>query len=336
MDESKMDSALLDLYMQAQELDIEQFCELGLRALNQFIPFDSAIVAEGQILPNGDVKPASMHMHNQPIEKWIDYQRVKHLDVAIEAANANLGHSISYPTNRVPNTKKYSELRDYAKRFEVSHALVTISPTVTASNNKVHSLRAVSLWRASEKNGYSARDQLVLSKALPHFMRARGLNQQWALAAVPIASELATLVCTANGYLLASDKVAFELLVKEWAQWTPPWLPSELMAVFFRTKSMIYHGKTIVAKARNLGSHLIINMEPAHSITGLTPAESIVARLAARPMSYKELADHLGVATSTVRNQLHSVYEKLNLKGKAGLAALMVKIDTNKPSEPSV
>jgi hypothetical protein len=80
MDESKMDSALLDLYMQAQELDIEQFCELGLRALNQFIPFDSAIVAEGQILPNGDVKPASMHMHNQPIEKWIDYQRVKHLE----------------------------------------------------------------------------------------------------------------------------------------------------------------------------------------------------------------------------------------------------------------
>src|SRR5213593_3788518 len=52
----------------------------------------------------------------------------------------------------------------------------------------------------------------------------------------------------------------------------------------------------------------------------LTPAEVRVAELLVRGARNKEIADHLGVSESTIKNHLHNTYTKLNLSSRGELA----------------
>ena len=330
MGQEEIDRALLSLYAQAQEVPIEDFTNLELKAIQKFIPFDSAIIAYGKKLPGGEVVPASVHLHNQPIEKWVDYQEVSHLDVSIDAALLNLGQAISYPSEKIPKTQKFSALRRYADNYEVKHALVALLPSLHTGGPAESNMHAVSLWRAFEKREYTVAEQLLFTEILPHLTRARILNHYHFLSSVQTTEELSTLMCTANGSVIAIDRGATDLLRNEWPQWFPPQLPKEILEAIYRHRSMLYQGRGFLAKARKLGRNLIITLRPTPVVANLTPAESVVAKLISRPMSYKELATHLGVTTSTIRNQLHSIYGKLNLKGKADLVAFMAGTQADK------
>jgi DNA-binding CsgD family transcriptional regulator len=52
----------------------------------------------------------------------------------------------------------------------------------------------------------------------------------------------------------------------------------------------------------------------------LTPRELEIARLAAAGLANKEIAARLYLSHRTVENQLHAVYEKLGVEGRAALA----------------
>lgn len=53
----------------------------------------------------------------------------------------------------------------------------------------------------------------------------------------------------------------------------------------------------------------------------LTPREGDVARLAARGLRNKPIADELGLTEGTVKMHLHSIYDKLGIASRAELAA---------------
>ncbi len=52
----------------------------------------------------------------------------------------------------------------------------------------------------------------------------------------------------------------------------------------------------------------------------LTPAERLVAAMAAEGLPYKSIARELGKSPATVRNQLHAIYEKLDVGNRTALA----------------
>ena len=52
----------------------------------------------------------------------------------------------------------------------------------------------------------------------------------------------------------------------------------------------------------------------------LTPAERQVAAMAAAGLPYKIIARQLGKSPATVRNQLHAVYQKLDVANRTALA----------------
>jgi DNA-binding CsgD family transcriptional regulator len=54
----------------------------------------------------------------------------------------------------------------------------------------------------------------------------------------------------------------------------------------------------------------------------LTPAERRVADLFAQGVSHATVAQRLGVSASTVRNQLSSIYRKLDIHSKVELVRL--------------
>ena len=52
----------------------------------------------------------------------------------------------------------------------------------------------------------------------------------------------------------------------------------------------------------------------------LTPAERLVAAMAAEGLPYKSIARELGKSPATVRNQLHAIYQKLDVGNRTALA----------------
>ncbi|MGW2460963.1 AAA family ATPase [Streptomyces sp. NPDC001761] len=64
-------------------------------------------------------------------------------------------------------------------------------------------------------------------------------------------------------------------------------------------------------------------LEEPGPLDGLTPAEQRVAKLAARGHTNKAIAEHLFVTTSTVEQHLTHVYQKLGVRGRSALGALV-------------
>lgn len=61
-------------------------------------------------------------------------------------------------------------------------------------------------------------------------------------------------------------------------------------------------------------------------ISGLTPRELEVVRLAGRRLGDKEIAQHLGLSPRTVQNHLHRAYEKLGVSDRLQAARRLSEI----------
>mgnify|MGYP001595004010 CR=1 FL=1 len=92
-----------------------------------------------------------------------------------------------------------------------------------------------------------------------------------------------------KGMLYNTEPGFAELMRAEFAGWTGPTLPAELV-------------------------------RPLAGIDRLSPREISAARSFASGKTYKEIAQALGVAPATVRNQLQSAYAKLGVGSKIELA----------------
>ena len=63
-------------------------------------------------------------------------------------------------------------------------------------------------------------------------------------------------------------------------------------------------------------------LRPAATTDSLTPRELDVVRLVARGLRNKEIAEQLEITPGTVKIHLHSIYEKLQIGGRAELSLL--------------
>ncbi|MDX2091565.1 MAG: LuxR C-terminal-related transcriptional regulator [Kofleriaceae bacterium] len=78
------------------------------------------------------------------------------------------------------------------------------------------------------------------------------------------------------------------------------------------------------ACVRVLGVALVARRQPpAPKIASLTPREAQVASLAVRGFENLQIAAHLGTSANTVRNQLHSVFRKLDVYSRLDLARVL-------------
>ena len=65
---------------------------------------------------------------------------------------------------------------------------------------------------------------------------------------------------------------------------------------------------------------LFLKARAKSPVEELSPAQAAIARLIAAGLRYKEVARELDLSPLTVRNQLHNIYAKLNVRDRATLA----------------
>ncbi|MBV7536589.1 helix-turn-helix transcriptional regulator [Duganella sp. sic0402] len=305
---------ILGLYGAAQECTPTEFSEQALSQLKTALHFDSGVMMNIDVVGGDKLTIRSMHLSNQPLEQLLAWDQLETPDYVLDAAFRQRGATL---TNISRDTfGAHADFMDYCHRFEIAHTLIQISQPLAPN-----SVDLMSLWRARPEQRYVERDRKLSDLLLPHVFQASRVSRR--LFDQPDAGppQHVSVLASLHGCLHTAPADAITLLQREWREWSPPLLPPQLMRQLASSQQLLYNGDHIVVKAETLGPalHLQIAQRPA---TKLTAAEWNVAQLAAQGLSYKDIARQLDNSPATVRNQLHSVYNKLGVENKTQLAAL--------------
>ena len=256
-------------------------------------------------------------MYQQPIEKLADRKALVSPDTILADACRSRGRCVTMES--VDIDPRYLDLHAYCKKYAIAHSMVLISPATHHAN-----LDLIALWRAGPERAYSAAETELGNLLLPHLTQAQAINSRLFRATdVEPPPGSVRLLASLNGCLQYVEPMAADMLQREWPEWEPPILPAHFVEELRRPGQGLYIGKTLVARVTELGGYLYVQLTRRPAGRPLTGVEGAVARLAASGLSYKDIARRQGVSPATVRNQLHSVYAKLDVGNKTALAAAL-------------
>lgn len=313
----ELNHLILNLYGSAQECTTGEFQGQALDMLRQALPFDSGAIIAASFSPDMAISLHSLHMYQQPIEKLADRKALVSPDTILADACRSRGRCVTMAS--VDIDRRYLDLHAYCKKYAIAHSMVLISPATHHAN-----LDLIALWRAGPERAYSAAETELGNLLLPHLTQAQAINSRLFRAPdmePPPGS--VRLLASLNGCLQYVEPVAADMLQCEWPEWEPPMLPAHFVEELRRPGQGLYTGKTLVARVTELGGYLYVQLSRRPAGRQLTSVEGAVARLAASGLSYKDIARRQGVSPATVRNQLHSVYAKLDVGNKTALAAAL-------------
>lgn len=327
---SKFSKAILDLYDGALTASPDQFSEHGMLVTKALLNFNSAVIAGFSLGAAKKISIQTLHLHNVPIEKLWDRPRVTGTEslkdkFAIQSTDAifvkafqHQGNCIAADTSDVFRERLDAGHLAYCKKYETAHSLVLVNHK---ENNDID---VVALWRAQPKNSYSTHHINIGDQLLPHLLRANDINKRIANANMSEGqTNSINLIASASGMLYFTEPAAISLMQREWREWHPPVLPSVMMEAFKSRPPMQYSGKNLSAAANFQNGLLSIKITRKLNQSALTAAEARVAQMATQGLSNKEIAKIIGNSPATVRNQLHSVYQKLHVANKTSLAKLL-------------
>lgn len=113
-----------------------------------------------------------------------------------------------------------------------------------------------------------------------------------------------------------------ELLRGEWPGWVGPRLPLPPCLEG-------YEGKRLQIDVRRITDLYLLTARGRPAMEQLSARENDFARLFGEGLTYKEIARTLEMSPHTVRHHLRSIYAKLNVPGKAGIAHLLQEAPPN-------
>ena len=319
MSSSDYNDLLLRLYRLSHEQPIAEFQDSALELVKQVLPFDSAMWGSATLMSSG-IDIHAIHLHKQPMEMLAAYEEVKHLDTAGQEAAGRFNEALAFDRDAWFGGKDQRAVRDYGIRFEQHHFF--ICATLEESTNLV---RWLTLFRAKDSEYCLPHECLTLKTLAPHVQQALSLNRVAHLQQQPrdrMQGQLGVAMADARGVIYHMEPVFDHLLRLEWSGWRGPRLPAGLMSAV-QTGARSYSGQQVIFDIQADHGLLWLRCRPRCSADELAPQELLVARMAAKGLSHKEIAKVLQRAPTTVRNQIRSVYEKLQISNVAELISAL-------------
>lgn len=312
--QADLSALLLRLYRLSHELPITEFQDAALNLVREALPFDSAMWGSARNTPQG-IDIHHIHLHNQPQDMLTAYEEVKHLDTAAQAAGRHPRSTLAFNAQDWFNGPEQAPLREYGKRFEQANFF--ISSDFDPSTHLVH---WVTLFRADDKAHGTDPENELLSLLAPHVMQALTLNRVAHLDRLdtPGVGGRGSAICDLRGAIYHADGTFEALLKAEWTGWNGNRLPDGLLESFLRGHARHRGAVTVVSHRLEQGL-LFLRARQRGRVDDLTPRERAVAELVARGSTYKEIAQILERSPATVRNQIRSIYDKLQITHIAGL-----------------
>ena len=319
-DPSDTGALLLDLYRQSCELPPAEFQDAALLTLRPAVGFDSAMWGTATHRVSG-IEMHTIHLHAQPQEMLHGYEAIKHLDVAAAAVAATQSIcTLAFDAHHVFAGPRFQPVRDYGRRFRQRHFF--ISSHLDVNTMFIH---WISLFRSRDDQPCTEEERSRLAVLAPHARQALAQNRARHLDRMRVqrvAPEAAGAIADMRGVIYHATDGFAELLRREWD--TPPTgrLPAALVQAF-GAGALRYNGRACVVDRRTDQALLFLTARPVCAADTLSAREHLVAELVVKGFSHKEIAQRLGRAPATVRNQIQAVYRKLAVGSVAGLVEEM-------------
>lgn len=307
---------LLRLYRLAQELPIRQFQDAALAQVRQLLPFDSSMWGTGTIQPHGlDIH--TVHLHEIAPEMLVEYEALKHQDVTAGMVLSQTQATYSINIEDLYNGRAAREYREFSQRFGVQNMLIAAE-----NNPSTRFVHWISLYRADKEAHGSSEESRLLTQLAPHVMQALAMNRVMHLDRLDESDRALSphgmAIADMRGVLYHVDPQFRALAQAEWNDGVAYALPSSLL------ESLLQGAETFVGRAMVMRRHvehglLFLKARPRCLADQLNAREHTIARCIARGDSYKEIAQALGRSPATIRNQIQTIYHKVQVGSIAGL-----------------
>ncbi|WP_293935257.1 helix-turn-helix transcriptional regulator [Iodobacter sp.] len=305
-------AVLLEIYRLAREESLLRFHQAVMECLLPLLPFDKAWWGRSA---QGDAGPQehSSYLFGLPESYVADWKSISHEDITVARVHAEPGVAVVVD---MQHKESPAGLRWLGARYDIAELLCVIS-----SDHLTLLSDHLELYRSLGAAPFSADERELLSCLMPHLVSAVSLNQIRSLQALRMSLEgaeprLALAVCDGQGVLQSAEPAFAELLLAEWPDWFGPRLP-------IGVQPQGYNGRRVYIDARQVNDLYLLTARQRSVMEQLSVRESDVAKLFGQGRTYKEIARLLGMSPHTVRHHIRSIYTKLGIHGKAGIALLL-------------
>ena len=316
---------LLQVYRTARECGPDAFQGAVLRLLRPHLGFVSAFWGAAQ-LGGGDVVPTSLATMNIDPGFLPDWAREVPADPLIPYLTSMPGMAL-----QVQVAREYAAapaLSAIAARYRMQ-SMTVISMPHSAHVPLQESLEWISLFRERPDDYCSKSENRWLEHVTPHLAEAWRINRALhgqSSAETDLAGFAIALADASNGTLLFADDAFRAVLAREWSGFDGQRAPPALRHRWADIRGRFTHtGRYSRIDGRCAGEVVYLSAKTTAGADPLTRRQLEIAQLYAQDLSNKEIAQHFGLSSATVRNHLAAVYAALGVHSKFQLAQRLME-----------
>jgi DNA-binding CsgD family transcriptional regulator len=311
----ELSAVLLGLYSAARRVPLGEFQDAALALIQPLVAFTSAAWGSGRVLADG-LAHHSVHLMGDPPDRLMDYEEVKHQDIAAFTVGKNPGRAFAFHAPSLFREHRYAGIREYAKRWD--HQSYILASRVDTESGL---LQWVGVYRGDADDQYSETERQLIELLLPHLNEALGINRILNLRRESPAALHGAAIVDRFGVLHHADAQFLEFMQRECPRSGGRSLPPALIEHLGRSPGNLYSGRWIVLRARPIRDLLLLHARHRTRVDDLTPRQLAVARQVADGLPYKKIAQRLGLSPATVRNYAQTIYERLGVHSRHELTA---------------
>lgn len=314
---------LVRLYALSHQQPMAQFQDAALAMLKPALPFDAAIWGAATTGAQA-IDIHTFHLHNKTPDMVAEYEEVKHLDTASRRMFDKPEATMAFHTSSFFSAPEQRPIRDFMLRHEQPNFLITteVKPIANSSASLLH---WVTLYRAQEDARFSQADVSQLQVFAPHLKQALALNRTLQLGrAAGGWGVSATAIVDSKGFIHGHDDQLVALVSEASGEdfTNSTRLPPGLRAQLALNKKVFIWQK-LVARCHTEHGLIFLKLRAQALADTLTEREKEIALLVAKGYTYKQVAVQLGNAPATVRNQIQTIYSKLQVNNVAALVGAL-------------
>ena len=207
----------------------------------------------------------------------------------------------------------------------MEHVLATFN-----ADPLLHLFTAVSLYRANPAQPFTETERELKQNLMPHLIEVCNLNRFSFLHARRTGGaqqNQARAICDRKGVIYNASANFAALMRVEWPKRQGPQLPAALLDGVSGTEQRHFSGQSLVATIKLLNDMLLLLVRRKSAVDRLSRRELEVARQFAKGLEFREIADQLNIAPTTVRNHLQAIYATLAVSNKVELARMILEAE---------
>lgn len=221
--------------------------------------------------------------------------------------------------------------RDYRKILEIIDIIYSVpdkSAMLSAASQKLQKLLvgAIGLHRKKKQGDFTNRDKKIINILLPHI--AREIRNHQLMNGLDLTKESYGVIAVGeNGKPFYMNEPA-KLAIKNKPITAIPERGLGLHPAFFKGGGGTYRVRTVPLGKKNIGKVILLERHPPeHKINPklmefhLSRREEEVVMLVIQGLSNLEIAQKLFIAEQTVKDHLHHVFGKMNIRRRSEIAA---------------